>query len=322
MYGTMEGSYDSQPLLESRRERGRLFNRSPKRNRPVLKTFVSRRRVATPTERRQKSFVYSMFSPRSVEWQAVTFKWFITLVIILDLCAFIFSTDEDLSEQYTERLAAWEAVTSWIFLTEYLLRLIVVTESMKYKNKGPIRGRLEYLGTTPALIDLAATFPYFLERFTGLDLPTLTYLRSFRLLRILKTNGFSQAVSSVWRVFRYNSEILFVGLWIGLAFVLITALLMYYLRPRDQDHAQFKSLPATLFLATMMLTGQVSALFGYLVSLNDSDDLTHPKLLIVTIGRTRWRTALVHLVYYGPDRICQYRNVCDTRFDVDLGFRR
>lgn len=31
---------------------------------------------------------------------------------------------------------------------------------------------------------------------------------------------------------------------------------MYYLRPRDEDNPQFKSLPATLYLATMMLTGQ------------------------------------------------------------------
>lgn len=282
----MEGRNDSQPLLEGRGERGRLFrndsirNRSPKRNRPVLKTFISRRQLATTTQPRQKSFVYSMLNPRSVEWQAVAYKWFITTVITLDLCAFITSTDEGLSEQYIEGFVAWEAVTSWIFLTEYLLRLVVVTESMKYRSMGPIRGRLAYVGTTPALIDLAATFPYFLERFTGLDLPTLTYLRSFRLLRILKTRGFSQAVSSVWRVFRYNSEILFVGLWIGLGFVLITGLLMYYLRPRDQEHAQFKSLPATLLLATMMLTGQVSTLFGYPVSVNDSDELTHQKLLI------------------------------------------
>lgn len=280
MYGAMEGSHDSQPLVESRRERGSLFsndstrNHSPKRNRPVLKTLVSKRRLSAQTSTHQKSFIYSMFNPRSVEWQAVAYKWFITLVITFDLCAFIMSTDIDLSEQHVERFLSFEAVTSWIFLTEYILRLIVVTESAKYRSMGPIRGRLAYCRSTPALIDLVATFPYFLERFTGYDLPTLTYLRSFRLLRILKTQGFSKAVSSVWRVFRYNSEILFVGLWIGLAFVLMTALLMYYLRPRDQEHAQFKSLPATLFLATMMLTGQVSsALLGGRLSVNDSTNL-------------------------------------------------
>ena len=272
----MEGNPESGPLIESRRERGSIFSnvktrrRSPMRNqkRPVLETIVSKRRIRTsvidrPTQPllRPKSFFYSMLNPRSIEWQAVAFKWFITIVIILDLVAFILSTDAEQNEQHIEMFNAWESATSWIFLAEYFLRLIVVTESVKYGSMGPIKGRLVYMGTTPALIDTAATLPYFLERATGYELPTLTYLRSLRLLRILKTQGFSKAISSVWRVFRYNSEILAVGIWIGMAFVLITAVLMYYLRPREEEHPQFKSLPATLFLATMMLTGQVSTLF-------------------------------------------------------------
>jgi len=197
-----------------------------------------------------------MLNPRSIEWQAFAFKWFISIVITLDVIAFIFSTDPDLNEEHEKLYQDWEAIDSWIFLTEYVVRVIVVTESVKYGSMGPIKGRLAYMRTTSALIDLAATVPYFLEHFTGFDLPTLTYLRSFRLLRILKTQGSSEAVRSVCRVLRYNSEILVVGLWIGMGFVLFTAVLMYYLRPRDEENAQFKSLRATLFLATMMLTGQ------------------------------------------------------------------
>jgi len=125
------------------------------------------------------------------------------------------STDPDLDEKHEQLYKSWEAVDSWIFLTEYVLRLIVVTESAKYGSMGPIKGRIKYMTTFPALIDLAATLPYFLEQFSGYNLPTLTYLRSFRLLRILKTQGFSEAIRSVNRVFRYNSEIIFVGLWIG-----------------------------------------------------------------------------------------------------------
>jgi hypothetical protein len=270
----MEEKRDSSPLLGSSRERHIRFgastrNRSPtqKEKWPVLETIVSKRRRRIPTIdgtaqplSKSKSFLYTMLNPRSIEWQAVGFKWLITIVIILDLLTFILSTDPDLDEQHAAIYIAWEVAVSWIFLTEYILRLIAVTESVKYGTLGPIKGRLRYMMTNSALIDLAATLPYFLERFTGYDLPTLTYLRSFRLLRILKTQGFSEAIRSVYRVFRYNSEILVVGLWIGMAFVLFTAVLMYYLRPRDEEHAQFKSLPATLFLATMMLTGQVSKL--------------------------------------------------------------
>lgn len=238
--------------------------------RPVLKTLMSKKQVAEqrqstqvasaqqddehPSQRSDKSFVYTMLNPRSNAWQARIFKWFITLVIVLDLVGFILSTEPKLSKSKRHIFSVWEGVTSWIFLTEYVLRFLTVTESHKYGSMGPIKGRLRYLITSPALIDAVATAPYFLERFTGWELPQLTYLRAFRLLRILKTESFSEASKSVYRVFKYNSEILYVAMCIGIGMVLFTSVLMYYTRP--PHHEQFESLPATIYLATLMLTGQ------------------------------------------------------------------
>jgi voltage-gated potassium channel len=239
--------------------------------RPILKTIVSKRAVqssAVSSHQQQqdedgdpqshagtnKSFVYTMLNPRSSALQARIFKWFITMVIIADLIGFILSTEPDLTESQQYIFDTWEAVTSYIFMTEYVLRFITVTESHKYGSMGQIIGRLRYCTTSSALIDLVATAPYFLERFTGWDLPTLTYIRSFRLLRILKTESFSEASKSVYRVFKYNSEILYVALCIGVGMVLFTSVLMYYTRPKN--HEQFESLSATIYLSTLMLTGQ------------------------------------------------------------------
>lgn len=250
----MDTKPSSRPLLTARR-------RSHVVQRPVLKEVIAKQRLQKPfadgiVKPRSKSFVYIMLHPRSIEWQAVAFKYFISIVIVLDLIAFILSTDPDLSGTHAQVFAVWEAVDSWIFLMEYVLRMGTVTESTKYGRMGPVKGRLKYMRSTSALIDLVATLPYFLEQFSGYNFPTLTYVRSFRLLRILKTQGFTEAIKSVCRVFRYNSEILYVALCIGMGLVLCTAVLMYYLRPRDDDNPQFKSLPATIFLSTMMLTGQ------------------------------------------------------------------
>lgn len=262
----------SQPLLRKSRYRRDTLGAKAK-NFPhvqnqissVLMTVVAKRGSITtnspttnsPTmQPKPKSFLYSMLNPRSNDFQAVAFKWFITIVIIMDLLLFIVSTDPDLNPQRAELCVVWEGIVSWIFLTEYLLRLVAVIESKKHGTMGPVKGRLRYMLTTHALIDLTATAPYFVEKFSGLNLPTLTYLRSFRLLRILKTQGFAKAINSVCRVIRFNSEILFVAVWIGMGLVLFTAVLMYYLRPRDEDHPEFESLSATMYLATMMLTGQ------------------------------------------------------------------
>ena len=195
---------------------------------------------------------------------AKIYKGFITTVILWDVVLFILSTDRRIWESYDQVFYVSEAVVSCMFLLEYLLRLYTCTERAKYKEMGPIRGRLRYMVTFAALIDFLATFPFFVELVFPVDLPTFTYLRVFRLARILRTSGFVRAVDAVYRVLYYNRDILYVALWVGALFIMGTSVLLYVFRPRniedyknnvgDLDH--FRSLPATLYMATLMLTGQ------------------------------------------------------------------
>ena len=61
----------------------------------------------------------------------------------------------------------------------------------------------------------------------------------------------------MWRVIYYNGEILYVAFNMCVFLVLITSVLMYYLRPQDPEDAEaFQSLSATMYLSAMMLTGQ------------------------------------------------------------------
>jgi len=214
-----------------------------------------------PPHDHKHSFVYTLLNPHSNQLYARIFKHFIAAVILVDLTLYIVSTDERYSvegqkHQFFHRT---EAITSSIFLVEYLLRLATCTESRRFKKYGPILGRVRYMFTMPALIDAFATFPFFLELMFGVDLPTLTFLRAFRLLRILKTTTFSRALGAVNRVVFYNREILWVAFILCIFLVLVTAFLMYYLRPRDyagEDAADFSSIGATMYLSTLMLTGQ------------------------------------------------------------------
>jgi hypothetical protein len=217
-------------------------------NRPVLTEVLGSTKPKHHEEdedgfalsRTKKSFVYTLLNPRSNERQANFFKWFITIVIVADLLSFVVSTEPEITKQQQHFLHVWEGVTSSIFLIEYITRLVVVTESKRYGSMGMFWGRLRYMVTLNAIVDALSTLPFFLELVTGLDLPTLTYLRSFRLLRILKTNGFSEATRAVGRVFYYNSQILYVALLIGIGLILITSVLMYYLRPRNPEDAEGK----------------------------------------------------------------------------------
>jgi Ion transport protein len=150
-----------------------------------------------------------------------------------------------------------EGIVSSIFLVEYILRLMTITEKTSFGQHGPLYGRLYYaFGTMSAWIDLLATAPFFIERITGISLPTLTILRIFRLFRILKTESYVRAMDAVYRVVYYNAAILYVATLVCIFLTMVTAVLLYLLRPPDDTEHNFTSITATLYLAVLLLTGQ------------------------------------------------------------------
>lgn len=66
---------------------------------------------------------------------------------------------------------------------EYIARLYTCLENKKYGKLGEFWGRILFVATFASFVDLAATLPFFIEQLSGWELPTLTYLRAFRLLR-------------------------------------------------------------------------------------------------------------------------------------------
>lgn len=69
-------------------------------------------------------------------------------------------------------------------------------------------------------------------------------------------------MDAVGRVFFFNREILQVAGLLGIYLVIITSILMYYLRPRGNDvdglddPSDFESIASTMVLSILMLTGQ------------------------------------------------------------------
>ena len=177
-------------------------------------------------------------------------------MILSDLVLFILSTDNDFTFFSDQFYHIMEGTASSIFLLEYLGRLVVIMEKKKYRAMGPINGRLAYMHTVGALIDLIAALPFFVELFSGWNLPTLTYVRVLRLFRILKTEDYMKALDAVYRVVYFNRQILYVAGLICVLLMLFTSVLLYYLRPRgEMADPQFESLGDTMYMSTLMLTG-------------------------------------------------------------------
>jgi hypothetical protein len=69
-------------------------------------------------------------------------------------------------------------------------------------------------------------------------------------------------MNAVGRVLYFNREILHVAALLGMYLVIVTSILMYYLRPRGKDidliddPTDFQSIAKTMVMSTLMLTGQ------------------------------------------------------------------
>ena len=210
----------------------------------------------------QHSQLYKILNPKSHSSQARLFQTIISAIIILDSLIYILSTEPLLEQRFAHFFYIIEGITSTIFLLELMARLLVCTEKKCYSKYGPLKGRLIYLWSFQGFIDTFATLPFFVELIFGIDLPTLTYLRVFRLIRITRTRSYTKAIDAVGRVLYFNREILHVAALLGMYLVVVTSILLYYLRPRGDDVegvddiTAFESIASTMVLSILMLTGQ------------------------------------------------------------------
>lgn len=215
----------------------------------------------TRNNKNKHSHLYNALNSKSRSPSASLFQKCITSVIVFDALIYILSTEPGLSH-LSRFFYDTEAATSTIFAIEYVARLIVCTEKRGYGKYGPIRGRWKYMCSSQALVDAFATFPFFVELLSGIPLPRMTYLRVFRVLRITRTQSCSHAMDAVWRVLYFNREILHVAGLLGMYLVIITSVLLYYLRPRGKDveyvddPMDFSSIGSTMVMSILMLTGQ------------------------------------------------------------------
>ena len=218
-------------------------------------------RCGAGREKPRYTFLYRILSGRSRMRSAFVFNRCLATLIILCVVAFVLESVPALSSSKAAAQAfyAFEALTSCIFLVEYLARLWTCVEARRYRLMSPWQARLSYAFTIRAFVDLASCLPFFVELGGG-ELPTLTWLKAFRIFRILKSERYTRAFSSVYRVVWYNSEILGVALFIGLLLMMTTSTLLWYMAPQHDsagdDADDFSSIPATFYLSILMLTGQ------------------------------------------------------------------
>jgi voltage-gated potassium channel len=182
-----------------------------------------------------------------VSWWA---DLFLITLIVLNVIVVILETVASLKARYHLFFHYFDLISIAIFSAEYLLRVWVCTVDRRFR--APVLGRVKYMLTPVAVIDLLAVAPFFLI-FLSFDSRFLRAARLFRLVRLLKIGRYSRSFKTFGNVLRAKKEELVINVFVVLVLLVIASSLMYHVEHERQPQA-FSSIPAAMWWGVATLT--------------------------------------------------------------------
>ena len=173
----------------------------------------------------------------------------IFFLIILN-CVFVIVESEKLIYlQYSQFFDLAKFFFGIIFLIEYICRLIAVDQIYKFKG---LSGKIKYIFTLPALIDLIALVPLFLIGVNEGFLVRL--LRAIRIFSILRFGRFSESVDFILHAIYDRRHELIFSLLLTLSLMLLSATVLYVAEGDLQEEAFGSILRALWFSSAALLS--------------------------------------------------------------------
>jgi voltage-gated potassium channel Kch len=173
----------------------------------------------------------------------------IILSVLVSVVSIILETVPAINAAFGVYFHIFEIFSVGLFTLEYVGRVYCICELEDYKE--PIRGRLRYMMTIGALIDLVAILPFYL----GLLLKEafdLRFLRVFRLSRLLKLTRYTGTLNTLLKAVNRERRVLFASAFIMVLLVILTASLGYELE-HDAQPDKFDSIPSSMYWAVITL---------------------------------------------------------------------
>ncbi len=174
----------------------------------------------------------------------------ITILTSISVSAFILETSPIFANSYAESLELIEIIITGFFTFEYLIRIWICTVNPKYRH--PICGRLKYLFTPLALIDLIAILPFYLQ----VLLPRLEFIKFtllLRLFRLFKISRYSESLRTILKVIVFKKEELIATLLIVIFVLVFVSSLMFFAENEAQPE-KFSSILETMWWGVVTLT--------------------------------------------------------------------
>lgn len=198
----------------------------------------------------KRSF-YNIVQKDDDSFWSKAFDLFIISVIVFNVVALIIETVRSYHDEYGDVFLQIELVSLLIFSVEYILRVWVITEEEKYHH--PIIGRIKYMISFSAIIDLLAIIPFYLTFTAFVDGRVLRIFRVFRLFRVFGLNRYSASADLVNSVIKNRRTELAFSFVIIIKLLLVASTLMYFVEHEAQPEL-FSSIPATMWWGIATLT--------------------------------------------------------------------
>lgn len=171
---------------------------------------------------------------------------FIMVVALISLIPIMYYPDlnnpDMLLQQVMEKV---DIITVYILFFDYILRWMVYDKISKKKSPWAF---VIYPFTFFALVDFASLLPSL-----GLVAASQAF-RVLRVLRVFKVMHYSKSFVYVTRVFKREKEMLLSVLLISVAYIFISALVIFAIEPHNSDQCTFNSFFDALYWATTALT--------------------------------------------------------------------
>ncbi len=175
---------------------------------------------------------------------------FLIVLISLNVLAITLESVNAILAAHRQLFRAFEVFSVAVFTIEYIARVWSSIDLGDASDRSPVLGRIKYMLSPLALIDLIAILPFYLSFYLAMD---LRFLRGLRLLRLFKLTRYSPALSALLDVIRKESGALLA------AFVILFILLMMsaggiYVLENEVQPETFGSIPGAMWWAIVTLT--------------------------------------------------------------------
>lgn len=195
-----------------------------------------------------RQYIYNLLEQSSSSLLARLVNTLLMLLIMCNVVVVILASDREIYSGFKMFFDSFELFSITIFSVEYFCRVWVCVEDSRYAPS--VTGRLKYMASPMAIIDLLAVLPFYLGIFFNID---TRFLRVLRLFRIFKLSRHFSAMSVLLTVIKNELATLVSAIFIMLVLIVLASAGMFLVE-RDVQPDVFGTIPRAMWWATITLT--------------------------------------------------------------------